>query len=86
MDKEDLNFLKDLAEELRKINPIYNAEADELENIIFREETAERIGGEIIELRGEFSTLPEKSRYSLGSKGVEIINKIHRLECELEAI
>ena len=35
-DQEDINFLEDLAEELRRINPVYNAEADELENIIYR--------------------------------------------------
>lgn len=36
IDQEDVNFLEDLAEELRKINPVYNAEAIELENILFR--------------------------------------------------
>ncbi|KKL68697.1 hypothetical protein LCGC14_2122430 [marine sediment metagenome] len=38
MDIEDINFLKDLAEELRRIDPdTYEAEAIELENIIYRE-------------------------------------------------
>ena len=38
MDKEDINFLEDLAEELRRIDPdVYEAEAIELENIISRE-------------------------------------------------
>lgn len=36
LDQEDINFLKDLAEELRKISPVYEAEAIELENIIDR--------------------------------------------------
>ncbi len=37
LDQEDINFLEDLAEELRKINPpIYKAEAEELENIVHR--------------------------------------------------
>ena len=36
LDQEDINFLEDLAEELRRIGPVYNAEADELENILFR--------------------------------------------------
>jgi len=34
LDQADINFLEDLAEELRRINPVYNAEAEELENII----------------------------------------------------
>ena len=37
MDKEDINFLRDLAEELRRIDSVYEAEAIELENIIYRE-------------------------------------------------
>ena len=37
MDKTDFNFLEDLAEELRRIDPIYEAEAKELEAIIKRE-------------------------------------------------
>ena len=37
MDQEDMNFLKDIGKELLKINPIYKAEAEELENIIHRE-------------------------------------------------
>ena len=42
MDKEDLNFLKDLAEELRRIDSnTYEAEAIELENIIDREKQKE---------------------------------------------
>ena len=37
LDLEDINFLEDLAEELRRIDPnVYEAEAVELENIIFR--------------------------------------------------
>lgn len=37
LDQEDINFLKDLAEELRRIDPnVYEAEAIELENIIDR--------------------------------------------------
>lgn len=36
LDLEDLNFLEDLAEELRKHNGVYDPEAEELENIIFR--------------------------------------------------
>lgn len=40
MDEEDINFLQDLAEELRRINPeVYEAEAVELENIIYRAKT-----------------------------------------------
>ena len=37
MDIEDINFLQDLAEEMRRISPDYNAEAIELENIVYRE-------------------------------------------------
>ena len=38
MDLEDINFLRDLAEELRRIDPdTYEADATELENIIYRE-------------------------------------------------
>ncbi len=36
LDQEDLDFLQALAKELRNIDPIYNAEADELENIVYR--------------------------------------------------
>ena len=37
LDQEDINFLEDLAEELRRIDPeVYEAEAIELENIIYR--------------------------------------------------
>ena len=36
LDQEDKNFLEDLAEELRKHDGIYDSEADELENIVFR--------------------------------------------------
>lgn len=37
MDQEDINFLEDLAEELRRIDSlVYESEAVELENIIFR--------------------------------------------------
>ena len=38
LDQEDLNFLEDLAEELRRHDGTYEAEAEELENIIFRAE------------------------------------------------
>lgn len=37
MDLEDIAFLRDLAEELPKIDSCYKAEAIELENIIYRE-------------------------------------------------
>ena len=36
LDQEDINFLEDLAEELRRHDGVYDAEAIELENIIFR--------------------------------------------------
>ena len=36
MDNEDLKFLQDLVEELRAHEGVYEAEAVELENIIFR--------------------------------------------------
>lgn len=36
LDLEDINFLEDLAEELRRHDGVYDAEAVELENIIFR--------------------------------------------------
>ncbi len=36
LDQEDINFLEDLAEELRKHEGVYDAEAEVLENIIFR--------------------------------------------------
>ena len=38
LDREDINFLKDIAEELRAHGTVYNAEATELDNIIFRAE------------------------------------------------
>ena len=34
--EEDKNFLEDLIEELRRHEGTYDAEADELENIVFR--------------------------------------------------
>ena len=37
LDQEDINFLKDLIEELPKIEDgMYKSEAEELENILFR--------------------------------------------------
>lgn len=36
LDQEDMNFLNDLAEELRRHEGTYDSEAEELENIIFR--------------------------------------------------
>ena len=36
LDQEDINFLEDLAEELRRHEGVYEAEAVELENIVFR--------------------------------------------------
>lgn len=36
LDQEDINFLEDLAEELRRHEGVYDAEAVELDNIIFR--------------------------------------------------
>jgi len=39
---------------------------------------------EIIKLRAELEEIPENKRYNLGSRGVELINKIHRLEMALE--
>ena len=36
MDNEDINILQDLVEELRAHEGVYEAEAVELENIIFR--------------------------------------------------
>ena len=38
LDQEDINFLKEIAEELKKHDGVYDAEAVELENIIFRAE------------------------------------------------
>ena len=38
----------------------------------------------IKKLYEEFDSLPKKEQYSLGSKGVEILNKIHKLEIKLE--
>ena len=42
LDLEDTNFLEDLSEELRRHDGVYEAEAVELDNIIFRskEETS----------------------------------------------
>lgn len=37
MDLEDISFLRDIAEELGKIDSCYKAEVNELENIIYRE-------------------------------------------------
>lgn len=36
LDLEDINFLEDLAEELRRHDGVYDAEAVELDNIICR--------------------------------------------------
>ena len=37
LDQEDLDFLQEIANELRRFeNNVYGAEADELENIIYR--------------------------------------------------
>ena len=36
LDLEDINFLKEIAEELKRHDGVYDAEAEELENIIFR--------------------------------------------------
>ena len=36
LDEEDTNFLEDLSEELRRHDGVYEAEAVELDNIIFR--------------------------------------------------
>ena len=36
LDLEDINFLEDLAEELRRHEGVYDAEAVELEKIIYR--------------------------------------------------
>ena len=38
LDQEDINFLEDLVEELRRHDGVYSAEATELENIIYRAE------------------------------------------------
>ncbi|KKM61906.1 hypothetical protein LCGC14_1527000 [marine sediment metagenome] len=37
---------------------------------------------QIAELYKELYEIPENKRYALGSKGVKIINKIHKLKCE----
>ena len=36
LDNEDINFLEDLAEELRRHHGTYDPEAVELENIVYR--------------------------------------------------
>ena len=41
LDQEDIKFLEDLAEELRKHKGVYDPEADELENIVFRAKEGE---------------------------------------------
>ena len=42
LDQEDIKFLEELAKELRRIDlKIYGAEADELENIVFRAKEGE---------------------------------------------
>jgi len=38
---------------------------------------------EIKALQKEFDALPRRKKYSLGGKGVELLNKIHRLQCKL---
>jgi len=38
------------------------------------------IRNEVGKLRKIFEALPKRKKYSLGSKGVEILNKIHRIE------
>ena len=55
MDIEDINFLQDLAEELRRIDNTYEAEAIELENIIHREFQFD--AEEIINLVSDFNSL-----------------------------
>ena len=41
LDQEDINFLEDLAEELRRHGGVYDPEAIELENIVFRAKEGE---------------------------------------------
>lgn len=41
LDLEDTNFLEDLSEELRRHDGVYEAEAVELDNIIFRAKQVE---------------------------------------------
>lgn len=42
LDQEDIEFLVELAKELRRIDlKVYGAEADELENIVYRAEEGE---------------------------------------------
>ncbi|MFX0141418.1 MAG: hypothetical protein ACFFDN_47710 [Candidatus Hodarchaeota archaeon] len=39
---------------------------------------------EILKLRKELDALPEKGKFDLGGKGIELLTRIHRLECKLE--
>ena len=43
LDQEDIKFLEDLAAELKKHDGVYDPEAEELENIVFR---AKQVEGE----------------------------------------
>lgn len=40
----------------------------------------------IKQLRGEFDRLPDKMKFALGSRGVDLLGKIHRLKCEKERL
>ena len=39
---------------------------------------------ELKNLRTEFNKLPKKGRYDLGGKGIQLLNKIHKLEAKLD--
>ena len=66
MDIEDINFLQDLAEELRKINVCYWAEADELENIVLRETEDDMVL--MIDLMADFMTFDNSVWYDYGGE------------------
>ena len=44
------------------------------------------VRAEIKELRTEFDALSQKQKFSLGSKGITLLSKIHKLNCKLDAI
>ena len=71
MDIEDINFLQELAEEMRRISPDYNAEAIELENMVYRESinNAEDLGIiTFIDILADFMTFDNSVWYDYGGE------------------
>ena len=77
-------MFKDFEEFKEKLHPFYGKGnfTKNIELFKFIEENEKKIK----DLREELETIPGNKRYSLGSRGVEIINKLHRLCIEKERL